>query len=295
MTSTNSTTPFPSWKRPIRNITKRKRLGALLLATSLALGACATPEAQRGADTFGRGLVNLVVSPFMIVTGLAQGLAFLPYTIGTGLDELNKGLIDAQAVSLDDAYRATHRVSIADPRVDRKTGQVAGQHFGFGQHRPEAMLEATHAFRRLLLYQGMPQAKAEQYALVGDYRQVRSRGHILLAVVHRPNGMQSFRVRSKDTGIVTTFRPENQGWLAAYERDVDGRNLDEVIDWTGIEYASLKRDKVVAMLMVLAAESIKSGKRSPDYWLAEKRWHSGDTASVIAEAAAKVKRVLPAT
>ncbi len=273
--------------------TKRRALRAALIATLLISG-CATVEGRRGMETFGRGVVNLVLSPFMIVAGLAQGLVFLPYTIGTGLDQLNRGLLEANAVSLDDSYRATYGVSIQDPRVDQRTGEVAGENFGFGRHRPEAMLEATRAFQRLLVSQGMSQAKAQHYVLLGDYSQVRTRGQMLLAVAHRETGNQPFRVQAKSTGIVTTFRSEHQGWSRPYERDIEGRPIDEIIDWTAIEYAALRQDKVVATLMVIAAESAKSGKRSPDYWAAERRWDEGDTASVLAESQAKVKRALDA-
>ena len=271
------------------------RLARVAVASSMiALAACATPQGQQALETTGRGIVGLVLSPFMIVAGIAQGLAFLPYTIGTGLVELNKALVNAQAVSLNDAYKATYGVGIADQRVDQRTGEVAGESYGFGRHRPEAMLDATHSFQRLLVSQGMPEAKARHYLLTGDYTQTRTRGHLLVAVVYRQSGMEPFRVVSKQTGIATTFRTEDRGWREAYARDIDGRPLDEVIDWVGLDYASLQQDKTVAMLMVLAAESVKKDKRAPDYWQAERRWAAGDSAQVISESSAKVKRALPA-
>lgn len=271
-----------------------KRAGVALLTTLFLLTGCAYhPGVERGMDTFGRGMANLILSPFMIVGGLAQGLAFLPYTIGMALDDFNRALRDAQAVTMDDAYRATFNVtSIADPRVDQKTGEVAGENFGFGRYRPEAMLEATRAFQRLLVSQGMPEAKARHYAVVGDYSQTRTRGHILIAVVYRHTAMEPFRVASKQTGIVTTFRADQMGWRSPYERDVNGQVIDEVIDWVGIEYAALKQDRLVATLMVIAAESVKSGKRSPDYWQAERRWIAGATTQVMAESSDRVKRAL---
>ena len=271
-----------------------KRAGVALLTTLFLLTGCAYhPGVERGMDTFGRGMANLILSPFMIIGGLAQGLAFLPYTIGMGLDDFNRALRDAQAVTMDDAYRATFGVSsIADPRVDPKTGEVAGENFGFGRYRPEAMLEATRVFQRLLVSQGMPEAKARHYVLVGDYSQTRTRGHILIVVVYRHTAMEPFRVASKQTGIMTTFRADQMGWRSPYERDVNGQVIDEVIDWVGIEYAALKQDRLVATLMVIAAESVKSGKRSPDYWQAERRWIAGATTQVMAESADRVKRAL---
>ena len=95
----------------------RARTAAFVLASSLLFLACASPEGRIGLETFGRGIANLMLSPVMIVTGLAQGLAFLPYTIGMGLTELNQALLQANAVPLDDAYKATFNVSIADTNV----------------------------------------------------------------------------------------------------------------------------------------------------------------------------------
>jgi len=272
---------------------KTKQIGIIVLTIIFLLTACATQDGQKGMERFGRGVAGLILSPLMIVSGLAQGLAFLPYTIGTGVDSLNQALVQSQSVTLDDSYRAMYGVSLADQRVNRQTGQVSGQSFSFGQYRPEAMMEATNAFQRLLVSQGMPQTEAGHYVIVGDYTHTRTRGHILLAVVYRHNGVMPFRVVSKNTGIITTFRPDNMGWLSAYQRDVNGQVIDEVIDWNGLEYPILQQDKVVAMLMVIAAESVKSGKRSPGYWTAERRWIAGETSQIISESSAKVKKAMP--
>lgn len=94
---------------------------------------------------------------------------------------------------------------------------------------------------------------------------------------------------AKQTGILTTFRPDQRGWYEPYERDVDGQALDEVVDWAAMDYKVLRQEKVVATLMVLAAESIKSGKRSPDYWQAEGPWMAGNTTEVIRQSQNRVK------
>ena len=266
-----------------------RRVVIALVAGALLLGGCVTPDGRLAMETFGRGVLYLVLSPLMIVSGIAQGLAFLPYTIGTGLAELNRGLLEAQAVSLDDSYKSTFGVSISDSRVNQQTGEVAGENVGYGRYRPAAMFEATRAFQRLLVSQGMPEDKAQHYVLCGIYTHTVTRGHILLAVVYRHPGMQPFRVVSRHTGIVTTFRPDDMGWREPYLRDVNGQVIDEVIDWAGLEYTLLRQDKVVATLMALAAESVKSGKRSPDYWQAERRWIAGETAEIMRESVAKVK------
>lgn len=266
-----------------------RRLACALVAGVVAVSGCATQDGRLAMETFGRGVLNLVLSPFMIVSGIAQGLAFLPYTIGTGLAELNRGFLQAQAVSLDDSYKSTFNVSISDPRVNQQSGEVSGQEGLYGRYRPEAILEANRAFQRLLMSQGMPEDKAQNYVLTGNYNYAWSRGHIMLAVVHRHAGRQPFRVASKHTGIVTTFRPDHRGWHEPYERDASGQAGDEVIDWTGMEYALLRQDKIVATLMALAVEAVKSGKRSPDYWPAERRWMAGETSQIIRESTSRVK------
>jgi len=263
-----------------------------VLASILLLAGCVGPYAKTGMETFGRGVVNLVLSPLMIAAGLAQGLAFLPYTIGLGLSELNQALLQANAVPLDDSYRATFRVSMNDSRVDQKTGDVLGQDGLYGRFKPEAIFEANKAFQRLLVSQGMPEATAREYALVGNYAYAWSRGQILLAVVHRHTGSEPFRVVAKQTHIATTFRPEQRAWYEAYERDVDGRAIDEVIDWAAVEYALLRQDKVVAALMVISVEAVKADHRAPDYWLAERRWLAGETPAIMQASADKVKHAL---
>lgn len=272
---------------------------SVTLVATLLLAGCATPygapNGRTAAENVGRGLVNLVLAPLMIVAGIAQGLAFLPYTIGVGLGELNKALMQANAVPLDDSYKATFGVSINDRRVDQQSGEVREKEGLYGRYRPEAIFEANRAFQRLLVSQGMPEEKARQYALTGDYRYAWSRGQVLLAVVYRHPGTQPFRVTAKQTGIVTTFRPDQRGWYEPYERDVNGQVVDQVIDWAAMDYKLLRQDKLVATLMVIAAEAVKSGKRVPDYWQVERRWMAGETAEIMRDSQAKVQSALPAS
>jgi len=271
---------------------------SMALVTTMFLCGCATggaPDGRVAADTFGQGLKNLLLSPIMIVSGIAQGIAFLPYTIGTGLTELNKGLLQANAVPLDDSYKATFGVSIEDKRVDPESGKIKGQQGIYGRYRPEAIFEANRSLQRLLVQQGMPEKEARNYVLVGNYRYAFTRNQILLAVVYRHPGDQPFRVVAKQTGILTTFRPDQRGWHEPYERDVNGQPIDEVVDWAALDYKLLRQEKIVATLMVLAAESIKSGKRSPDYWQAEGPWMAGDTAEIMRQSQSRVQSALPTT
>jgi hypothetical protein len=273
----------------MRTKATRRALSVTLTGLLLLAGCAAGPNGQLAAETFGRGLANLVLSPFMIAAGILQGLAFLPYTLGTGLTELNRALLQAQAVPLDASYRATFGVSIDDQRVDQTSGEVRGEAGLYGRYRPQAIMEANRAFQRLLVSQGMPEERARHYVLAGNYAYAWSRGQILLAVTYRHPGGAPIRVTAKETGIVTTFRSDQRAWHEPYERDVNGQVIDEVIDWTAMEYKLLRRDKIVATLMVLAAEAVKSGKRSADYWGAERRWRAGETAQLVRESMARVK------
>ena len=202
----------------------KTRIGVLFLVPTLV--ACATPNGRVGVETFGRGVLNLMLSPLMIVSGIAQGLAFLPYTIGMGLNELNQALLQANAVSLDDSYKATFNVSMNDKQVNPNTGEVTGQDALYGRYKPEAIFEANRAFQRLLVSQGMPEVRARNYVLVGNYAYAWTRNQILLAVVYRHPGPQPFRAMSKTTGIVTTFRPDQRAWHEPYERDANGQAID---------------------------------------------------------------------
>jgi hypothetical protein len=276
--------------------TAKNALLATLLGAMVVAGGCATPNPGDGrvaSTTVGQGLKNLILSPFMIVAGVAQGLAFLPYTIGTGLGELNRGLLQANAVPLDDSYKATFGVSIADQRVDPQSGKIEGQPGQYGRYRSQAIFEANAALQKLLVSQGMPEAKAKNYVLTGNYQYALTRGQILLAIVYRHPGEQPFRVAAKQTQIPTTFRPGQRGWHEPYAVDVDGQPVDEVIDWAAIDYKLLRQEKVVATLMVLAAEAIKSGKRSPEYWEAERPWMAGETSRVMTLSQGRVS--LPTT
>jgi len=272
------------------------RILLLVLSASLTLGGCAAPGVQDGkvaSSTFGYGLRNLFLSPFMIVAGVAQGLAFLPYTLGTGLTDLNKGLLQANAVPLDDSYKATFGVSIDDKRVDPQSGKIQDQPGLYGRYRSQAIFEANSALQRLLVSQGMPEAKSKNYVLTGNYQYALTRGQILLAVVYRHPGEQPFKVAAKQTGIATTFRPGQRGWHEPYAADIDGHPIDEVIDWAAIDYKLLREEKVVATLMVLAAEAIKSGKRSPEFWDMERPWMAGETGRVMTSSQSRVS--LPTT
>jgi hypothetical protein len=219
-------------------------------------------------------------------------LAFLPDALGMALTDLDHVLHGADAVPLNDAYKAAFGVSMAARHVDPTTGEVRGQQRMHGRYKPEALAKTNRAFRRLLISQGMSQETARKYVLVGDYTQARPRGQVLLAVVLRHTRTAPFRARHKHTTTVTTFDADQRAWYEAYEQDVNGQVIDEVIDWAPLAYGVLHHDKAVAALLVLATEAVKFDKRSPDYWAAERRWLADDTTTVIGQSAARMQQTL---
>jgi hypothetical protein len=208
------------------------------------------------------------------------------------LTDLAHVLHGAKAVSLNDAYKAAFGVSMAARHVDPKTGEVRGQQRVYGRYKPESLPKTNRAFRRLLISQGMSPETARKYVLVGDYTHAWTHRQVLLAVVLRHTRTAPFRVRHKEASLVTTLNADQRAWYEAYEYDVNGQILDEVIDWAPLAYGVLHHDKAVATLLVLATEAVKFDKRSPDYWAAERRWLADDTAAVIRQSDARMEQAL---
>lgn len=219
-------------------------------------------------------------------------LAFLPDALGMALTDLAHVLHGAKAVSLNDAYKAAFGVSIAARHVDQRTGEVRGQQRVYGRYKPEALAKTTRAFRRLLISQGMSHETARKYVLVGDHTHAWTHGQVLLAVVLRHTRTAPFRARHKEVSLVTTLNADQRAWYEAYEQDVNGQVIDEVIDWAPLAYDVLHHDKAVATLLVLATEAVKFDKRSPDYWPAERRWLADDTTTVMRQSEARMQQTL---
>jgi hypothetical protein len=228
----------------------------------------------------------------MLAAGVAQGIAFLPYARGMGVPDVAQALRRAGAIPLDDAYRAAFGVSLDDRRVHRWSGEVRGRRRLAIEQGPEALVEVNHAFQRLLLAQGMSAETAAKYVLVAEATHIGTRGAVLLAVVLRHTRTEPVRVRTKAANHVRTLRADQPAWYEAYERDVDGQPIDEVMDWAGMDVAVLEPHQAIATLLVLGAEVVKFDRRAADYWQVERRWLAGDTAGVMQETAEKVRRAL---
>ncbi len=98
------------------------------------LFSCATPGGDRGrgtgkspADLVLAGTKNLILAPFQIALGLLAGIASMPYYLAMSLEQINRGMIDAQANSLFGARFAVSRMAarLASARALTLTGATA--------------------------------------------------------------------------------------------------------------------------------------------------------------------------
>lgn len=264
------------------------RCVVVLLPLTLAWGCVGGWQPEPRSDQS----LDMLLTPVMMDAGLDAGMVFLPATLKTNILEFDKLLKQAKAVSLDESYRFLFGVGIRSPEVDPKSGDILSQHPTYGIFRYGALAKAQDAFTRLLVKQGIPEDKARQYVLVGNYKWAWSRDLILFAVSYRHPGVDAITVINKETGKVARLKPADPAWNEAFARDVEGQPVDEILDWAAVRYSSLRGDRVVATLFVIGAEAVKKGKKSPDYWPAEKRWLQGETDAVFQETTERVKRAL---
>ena len=248
---------------------------SLAVASSLLLTGCAGPGAGRGPDpahgieTFGEGLVHLMLSPFMIVAGLVEGIAALPYFLGGGGHELNRGLREANAnVDLEQTYQYAYDTPLAQVPDDGDTGRVFRD-----------MDEATAHFQKVLRGYGV---EDHPRYLLTAIRSADRDGYTLYAVIYRPAG--TIRVRDKaHPERILTLGPRDRAYYQPYAEDADGRPLDHVIDWAGVPRTSIRTQKGQAILMTLAANSVLVNRRSDEYWTTESTWVAGGYRDVVAD------------
>ena len=253
----------------------KRKLLALAVASALTITGCAAPGTSRGPDpvhgleTFGEGVAHLMLSPFMIVAGLMEGIAALPYFLGEGVHEINRGMRDANAsVSLDETYRYAYDKSLAQVPDDGDTGKVFRD-----------MDEATAHFQKVLRGYGV-----EEYARyhLTAIRNADREGYTLYAVIYRP--AETVRVlNGAGSGHLATLEPADRAYYRPYARDAEGRPLDRVIDWAGVPRTAIRTQKGQAILMTLAANSVLLNRRSDDYWDVEAAWIGGGFRDVVAE------------
>jgi len=246
----------------------------LMFALALIAG-CATPghdngpSPEHGLETSATGFANLVMSPFLIVAGLIEGIATLPYFLAHDIHDMNEAMMNADTlVSLDETYQHAYDTPLADVPKSGDTGKVF-------RH----MAEATPHFQRVLRGYGVEDA--DNYYLTA-IRTADRDGYTLYGVIYRET--KTIRVRDKaNPQRVRTLSKRNRAFWQPYSEDADGRPLDSVIDWAGVPRTSIRTQKGQAILMTLAANSVLMNRRSDDYWAAEPRWIGGSYLDIVTD------------
>lgn len=259
-----------------------KYCAALLLSVALFAGCAGPqtggPDAEHGFISAFRGIGHLILSPFQIAAGLAEGVAALPYYASTSLAAINDGLAKAQAkVTLDDTYESAYGKRINQISADGDTGEVFRR-----------MKHATEYFQKVLVKYGI--RDADRYILT-SIDTANKQGFTLFAVVYRP--AKSVTVVDKYDGrTLQKFTAEDRLFYEPFESDANGKPLDVIIDWAGVPADYYKTQKQQALLLTLAANAVAEGRRRSDYWLAEKKWIAGDTQEVMQKQDEKVRKSL---
>lgn len=255
----------------------------IMIATSLSifvLSGCAHNSTSRSDNSNGfgsilKGLAHLVLSPIQITAGLLEGVASLPYYASTSLHELNKGLENAQAaITLDDTYESAYGSRLSEVPENGETNE-----------RFRRMKHASSYLQKILKSHGV--ANYESYYLA-SIDTANRQGVTLFSVVYREQ--KSISVIDKyNQKTQRHFQSSDRLFYEPFATDKNGSALDVIIDWAGVSIESYQTQKMQAVLLTLAANSIINGKRSEDYWIAEKRWINGEFSKVMQEQQSKTE------
>lgn len=241
------------------------------LITVLLVAGCAVPNRdgpspEHGFNTFGEGVGHLLLSPFMIVAGLLEGVSTVPYFVSADLHEMNRAMRDANAqVDLGRTYEYAYKEKIEDVPASGDTGKVF-------RH----LSAATEHFQRVLKGYGVEEY--DHYVLTG-IRTADREGYTLYAVVFRPEPV----VQVSQGSATRALRPGDRDYYRPIERDANGRLMDVIIDWAGVPRTTIRTQKGQAILMTIAANSVLVNRRSDDYWDVEQRWVAGEYKDIVAE------------
>ena len=246
-------------------------ISATLLYSVTACGTAGRKDApgKSGFITAVKGLGHLVLSPLQISAGLLEGVASLPYYAATGLNEINDRLNSSQAsVSLDDTYEAAYGKRLSEVNENGDTGEVFRR-----------MKHATKFFQKVLRQYGV--SDYQNYLLTSIDTASRD-GYTLFAVVHRPK--THIQVKDKyDLRNKRSLSASDRLFYEPYRNSFDGSPLDKVIDFGGMATRDIGTQKMQAILLTLAANSVVRGDNKPEYWNVERRWISGEFRQVMNE------------
>ena len=262
-----------------------KTILGLAIGTALVFGTnCAGPQNKNGPNmesglrTAGKGLVHIVLWPLQIASGALEGVSSLPYFAATGLHQINKQLNASQAhVTLNDTYASAYGKNFDQVNDEGDTGQTFSK-----------MRDATQYFRRILKSQNIPHA--DRYLLT-SIDTARSDGYVLFAVVYRPQSRISV-IDKHDGRTPRVYSETDRMFYEPFQTGRDGRKLDTVIDYGAVPTDDIRGQKMQALLLTFAANSVARQKRSPEYWQLERRWLAGEHAEIIRNQNSNIERTL---
>jgi hypothetical protein len=257
----------------------RKKISVICFCLLLVV-ACATSN-DGGKNTnkgFGKamlGIAQLVLSPLQIAAGLLEGIASIPYYLATNVQDINNGMIAANAkITLDDTYESAYGKRINAVPETGDTGEVF-----------QRMKHASEYFQKVLNRYGVPDSG--NYILT-SIDTANSKGYTLFAAVYRP--ANTINVIDKYDGTTKrTFERSDRLYYEPFAKDTNGRKLDVVIDWAAMPRDIIKTQKAQALLLTMAANAVANEKRSPDYWEIEKRWIAGEYEEITEQKMNSVK------
>ena len=254
-----------------------------MLLITFFVTACAAPQsggpdAEHGLISAFKGLGHLILSPFQIAAGLAEGVAALPYYAATSLTAINDGLAKAQAkVTLDDTYSSAYGKRISQVGPEGDTGEVFRR-----------MKHASEYFQKILKRYGVPDP---EHYILASIDTANKDGATLFAVVYR--SANSISIIDKYDGTTTRkYTSEDRLYYEPFETDMNGRPLDVIIDWAGVPVEYSKTQKQQAVLLTLAANAVVEGRKRSDYWAAEKRWIAGNFREIVQQQDDKVRKAM---
>lgn len=242
----------------------KRMFGVIAVVAALPLVAgCVAP--RHPAEAAGVALGYTVASPVLILKGLTEGISAAPRFADANLREMNAALVGANApVDLARTYRYAYGTDLATVPENGDTGQA------FRNLGP-----ATRHFQSVLRGYGIPDA--EDYLLTA-VRTADAQGYTLYAVVHRPQ--RRIRVRTPDGGVVT-LTPRDAAFYLPYDRDANGRALDVVLDWAAVPRTAVRTQKGQAVLMTIAANSVRVNRRTDDFWGIATAWRDGRFREIV--------------
>ncbi len=260
-----------------------KKLIAFLMSFFL-LSACVAPPAggpglNHGMNTASTGLGNLILAPFMIVAGLLEGIASLPYFLTMGLHDLNREMVAANArITLDDTYESAYNTRLAQVPESGSTGTVFRR-----------MKHASVYFQKILREYGVHDSERYFLTSIKTASGMGYQGYTLYAVIYRPR--KSIEIIDKyDRAALRRFGSQDRLFYEPYRQDAANQPLDVIVDWAAVQRKSISTQKGQAILMTLAANSVLNNKRSPEYWDIERRWIAGEFRQIVAQRTAELKK-----